>query len=54
MYYHKEMKKKGKKLNELKKDIKTIVDDSVSPREKRQVRESFEFFRRAKRVMEEK
>jgi len=47
------MKKKGKKLKELKEDIKIIVDDSVSPREKRQVRESFEFFRRAKRAMED-
>ena len=47
------MKKKGKKLKELKDDIKTIVDDSVSPRDKRKVRESFEFWRRASKVMKD-
>ena len=49
----KKITNKGKKLKELKENIKVIIDDSVPPREKRQVRERLEFIKRAIREMED-
>ena len=49
----KKIKNKGKKLKELKEDIKAVIDDSVSPREKRKVRESFEFMKEVRKVMKD-